>query len=1078
MRMNSNISAKHNSSLHQSSNSNSSSKSNSKVNLSSKLLAANGKLSENNKTTGGETGESTSRAEEEESKLTQNETTTPSVESLPAQLDCPRSEPDDKSRNGDTKKASSPSSINTRSLKLSKLRPDISLTDILELISLGPIETCHYDLTDDPSTNQPPSSSSSPSLVYRSVIISFMDSFTANECYIQLADILGEMKHLLDSPDLTLSPIESQPLSDYIQNEINNNGASRALCLSNLPYNLSERILLTELSKFGTLQSVEYNVDKNAAFVYFTSIFNAIKCFDQLPLSNSLLSDSKIFYSNDGNSVNVPTFSASNSFLDTFAENNEIELFTEHNGNNLTSYSRTTTSLSSPRVSTDFTTCTTESNGGPSYRESRNPDYIGTSGNNRVNRVFKGSLDDPSTLIEGINETNNQIGHVPNDIDVDPDVANIPNHSTSSTVLDNSGFFQEGYTPVVMHDYLSQPYRPHQIYDNQPVYMLEETPLNTPLLQNNIGNRTVYLGGLPGGTTSEDICNKVRGGILENIKLLPDKKAAFLTFIYHHDAADFIARTFKDNLFIKSKCVRVGWGRNSGNLNPEIQLAVDSGACRNLYIGVNEDLEDESDYNLIPVEAKDKTKTKENAKSQFLSSGSLPEESDDVSETKNEDLSDDKNEDNSTGLKKVYHAIPDEDTLRRDFSIFGEIEQINYFKNGSCAFINFTNILSCIKAIEEFQSEDSSKLHNSFDNRYAKFKIFYGKDRCGNPPKKKRSKRSNNKSRVNAGGTTSKFGYALDSNQSIDTDLALKFDSAFTGMGISSPSASKKVREYRDLSDQNKHNQANVVDSDIDYDSVSDTDKLKVDTYTAEVNVNNDYDNGNSDPAFNEKSEFPEIEAEDEDKDEEDADIITETLNTSLNSSAGDSKTINNFQKRNPRGRRGDSLSNRSRLYSSSRSSSMTSFHNYPNNNSYSHSFSYNQDNYSTETPSYVLTPPVYYYPSQNSNSSQFPVSVPHTPMKSYGMNYYLNQGGPPPHGYYYYPALQQPQQHSRQQPLTPVLHQQHNQYLNTKSNYKRYQQQRQYQNKNSKRTNVPDKNDSSSEFTYAIESTTPNCKE
>lgn len=93
-------------------------------------------------------------------------------------------------------------------------------------------------------------------------------------------------------------------------------------------------------------------------------------------------------------------------------------------------------------------------------------------------------------------------------------------------------------------------------------------------------------------------------------------------------------------------------GRNSGNLNPEIQLAVDSGACRNLYIGVNEDLEDESDYNLIPVEAKDKTKTKENAKSQFLSSGSLPEESDDVSETKNEDLSDDKNEDNSTGLKK------------------------------------------------------------------------------------------------------------------------------------------------------------------------------------------------------------------------------------------------------------------------------------------------------------------------------------------------------------------------------------------------------------------------------------------
>ncbi|ODQ44893.1 hypothetical protein PICMEDRAFT_35807, partial [Pichia membranifaciens NRRL Y-2026] len=331
-----------------------------------------------------------------------------------------------------------------------------------------------------------------------------------------------------------LTPVSSLPLSDYIQNEINNNGASRAICLSNLPYNLSEKILITELSKFGALQSVEYNVDKNAAFVYFTSIFNAIKCFDQLPLSNSILSDSKIFYSNDGNSVNIPAFSASNSFMNTtFANKSELDLFKENRPNNMLTYSRTSTSLSSP----------------------------------------------------------------------------------------------------------------------------------------------LYLGGLPSGTTSEDVCNKIRGGILENIKLLSDRKAAFLTFVYHHDAANFIARTFKESLFINSKCAKVGWGRNSGNLNPEIQLAVDNGACRNLYIGVNEELEDQDDYELIP------------------------------------------------------------DTLRRDFSIFGEIEQINYFKNGSCAFINFTNILSCIKAVNDFQSERSKKLHNSFDNRYTKFRISYGKDRCGNPPK-------------------------------------------------------------------------------------------------------------------------------------------------------------------------------------------------------------------------------------------------------------------------------------------------------------------------------------------------------
>ena len=1052
----------------------------------------------------------TSRRIDEEEDA-EKDATTPLTDTISSQLDCAsaKSVDDDIDAEAETNadadvekddelRDMGKASINTRSLKLSKLRSDISLTDVLELITLGPIETCHYDLTDDPSTNQTTSSvtlSPSPPPTYRSVIISFMDSFTANECYLQMTDIMHEMKHLLKSPKLILTPVSSLPLSNYIQNEINNNGASRALCLSNLPYNLSEKILITELSKFGALQSVEYNVDKNAAFAYFTSIFNAIKCFDQLPLSNSILSDSKIFYSNDGNSVNIPAFSSSNSFMNaTFADKSEIDLFKENHPNNMLAYSRTSTSLSSPRISTDFTSYTSVSNVGPSYEDNRNSDGSRIiNGSRNFNKNARESLDSSNndglnidkTDVQIINESADihAVGAIEENVDVDDELSNNLN---SSTLLNSSGFFQDSYTPVVLHEFMHQPYTP-QMYDTPPVYRTNGNRSVTSLLQNNIGNRTVYLGGLPNGTTSEDVCNKIRGGILENIKLLPDKKAAFLTFIYHHDAANFVARTFKDSLFINSKNAKVGWGRNSGNLNPDIQIAVDGGACRNLYIGINEDLEDQDDYELVPIQIGSK-QNKEHSKS------STEEDSAAVNNVK--DSVDTDKDSKSTTLRKLYHAIPDEDILRRDFSIFGEIEQINYFKNGSCAFINFTNILSCIKAVEDFQSEESEKLHSSFENRYTKFKISYGKDRCGNPPKKKRNKKVNSRSRTNI--TNDQFNYALDSNQSIDTDLALKFDSAITGIGISSPSAAQKVKSQRHLPEEGDLDQNNVVVSDIEYDSISNAENLKVgvigdgdlgmsslNARVSELGLNSDeVDNvigtENESEKVGEEEEGGKEEDEEDEEDEE-VDIVTETLDTSF-IPPSESRTDNTTWKSQPRNKRANSKSNRPRLYSSSRSSSMTSFQNYPYNNSRNHSFNYTQDNYANEAPGYILTPQPYYYPSQAPTTSQFPVSVPHTPMGSYNMNYYLAQGGPPPPAYYYYSTPQQQQHQSQQNMSTPLSfqqkqHQQSQHSYSKPKNYKRYQKNKQYAGRNFDRGGTSESNNSSQEFNYNIESSTPNGK-
>ncbi|KAI0155074.1 hypothetical protein GGR52DRAFT_578500 [Hypoxylon sp. FL1284] len=66
-----------------------------------------------------------------------------------------------------------------------------------------------------------------------------------------------------------------------------------------------------------------------------------------------------------------------------------------------------------------------------------------------------------------------------------------------------------------------------------------------------------------------------------------------------------------------------------------------------------------------------------------------------------------------------------EERLRQDFSEFGEIELVNALREKSCAFVNFTNIANAIKAIEAVRSKEE----------YRKFKVNFGKDRCGNQPR-------------------------------------------------------------------------------------------------------------------------------------------------------------------------------------------------------------------------------------------------------------------------------------------------------------------------------------------------------
>ncbi|SCW00492.1 LAFE_0C05380g1_1 [Lachancea fermentati] len=162
---------------------------------------------------------------------------------------------------------------------------------------------------------------------------------------------------------------------------------------------------------------------------------------------------------------------------------------------------------------------------------------------------------------------------------------------------------------------------------------------------NNLGNRTIYLGNLPKDVRIEEICNAVRGGLLQNIKLLADRHVCFVTFIDPTAAAQFYAMTSLHGLTIHNKRCKIGWGKHSGPLSNALALAVSHGASRNIYVG-NID---------------------------FVKDGQRE--------------------------SPVYT----ETNLRSLFQEYGEVEQINFLYEKNCCFVNFTNISNAILAIDKIK---------------------------------------------------------------------------------------------------------------------------------------------------------------------------------------------------------------------------------------------------------------------------------------------------------------------------------------------------------------------------------------
>lgn len=103
------------------------------------------------------------------------------------------------------------------------------------------------------------------------------------------------------------------------------------------------------------------------------------------------------------------------------------------------------------------------------------------------------------------------------------------------------------------------------------------------------GNRTVYLGNIHPDITTEEICNAIRGGILQEIRYIPDKHICFVTFVDPACALAFYQTANYHGIALHNRRLKIGWGKHSGPTQPGIAMVVQAGGSRNVYVGNIED---------------------------------------------------------------------------------------------------------------------------------------------------------------------------------------------------------------------------------------------------------------------------------------------------------------------------------------------------------------------------------------------------------------------------------------------------------------------------------------------------------
>jgi len=102
------------------------------------------------------------------------------------------------------------------------------------------------------------------------------------------------------------------------------------------------------------------------------------------------------------------------------------------------------------------------------------------------------------------------------------------------------------------------------------------------------------LGNVDPQTAYKELLDKIKGGMIETVRMIPEKKCAFVQFIDPAGALNFYLMNQNSQLKVNNRLLKIGWGKSSP-LRSDVAHAVSKGASRNIYIGhVGDDLTEES----------------------------------------------------------------------------------------------------------------------------------------------------------------------------------------------------------------------------------------------------------------------------------------------------------------------------------------------------------------------------------------------------------------------------------------------------------------------------------------------------
>lgn len=97
-------------------------------------------------------------------------------------------------------------------------------------------------------------------------------------------------------------------------------------------------------------------------------------------------------------------------------------------------------------------------------------------------------------------------------------------------------------------------------------------------------SRSLYFGNVHPSVTYYDVCKLANGyGPLELVKIVPEKKCAFVNFVKPDDARQLHEASQQGAIELFGQKAIIGWAKSTP-IRPEIQEAIDQGATRNLFV--------------------------------------------------------------------------------------------------------------------------------------------------------------------------------------------------------------------------------------------------------------------------------------------------------------------------------------------------------------------------------------------------------------------------------------------------------------------------------------------------------------